>query len=55
MGGENIFVLQSIGSIRANTGWNFQFLGRASEVPDFAPGPMAECLDNQVPYWLGTI
>lgn len=54
-GGENIFVLQSIGAIRANAGWSFHFLGRATEVPAFAPGQKAALFDNHVPYWLGTV
>ena len=51
--GENVFVLQTIGAIRASTGWKFNFLGRAAEVPTFAPSQKAKLLDNQVPYWLG--
>ena len=54
-GTENIFVLQTIGSIRANQGWSFHFLGRATEVPTFVPEQKAALLDNQVPYWLGTV
>ena len=52
---ENIFVLQSIGAIRAHTGWGFHFLGRAVEVPTFTPGQKATLFDDQVPYWLGTV
>ena len=51
--GENVFVLQTIGAIRASTGWKFNFLGRAAEVPAFVPPQKAALLDNQVPYWLG--
>ncbi len=50
---EHIFVLQTIGSIRAGTGWKFNFLGRATEVPTFVPPQKAALHDDQVPYWLG--
>lgn len=51
---ENIFVLQTIGAIRADAGWKFNFLGRATEMPTFVPPPKPALLfNNQVPYWLG--
>ena len=53
-GREDIFVLETIGAIRASAGWSFHFLGRAAEVPAFVPGPAETLFVNQVPYWLGT-
>jgi hypothetical protein len=51
---ENVFVLQTIGAIRADGGWKFNFLGRATETPTFVPRPeQARLFANQVRYWLG--
>ena len=52
-GREDIFVLETIGAIRASAGWSFHFVGRAAEVPTFVPGPVKALFVNQVPYWLG--
>ena len=53
-GREDAFVLETIGAIRANAGWTFHFIGRATEVPAFAPEQKAALFDNQIPYWLGS-
>lgn len=53
-GREDIFVLETIGAIRASAGWSFHFVGRAAEVPAFIPGPAETLFVNQVPYWLGS-
>ena len=34
-GREDAFVLETIGAIRAHTGWSFHFIGRAVELPTF--------------------
>ena len=51
---EKIFILQSLGGVRALQGWKFNFLGSPRETPAFVPEAKAELLAEHIPYWLGT-
>ena len=52
---EKIFILQSLGGVRALQGWKFNFLGSPQEIPAFVPAAAAELLGNQIPYWFGPV